>query len=102
MTVKGPGRVPETILDVELDEHSPSPWRGREIPLARFGYQRVELCVDAEASGSMENPHEVIAWANPLIRSPVQRPGDVQEDEPQTARERELRLQQLQALGYVQ
>ncbi len=102
MTVKGPGREPETILDVELDERSPSPWRGREIPLARFGFQRVELCVEAEASGSMENPHEVIAWANPLIRSPVQRPGDMPEDEPQTARERELQLQQLQALGYVQ
>lgn len=102
MTVRGPGRGPETILDVELDEHSPSPWRGREIPLARFGFQRVELCVEAEASGSMDNPHEVIAWANPLVRSPVQRPGDMPEEEPLTDRERELQLRQLQALGYVQ
>ncbi len=70
LTVQQQGKAPETVLDRTLNPDSESPWRGRWIQLARFGYQRVQMCVSTEVSGDSENPEEIVAWGNPLISSP--------------------------------
>jgi len=49
----------------------------------------------------MENPLDMVAWGNPLVSSPVQRPYE-EPTETLTEQERKLRVQQLRALGYVQ
>jgi len=95
------GETPETLLERTLNQDSKSPWRGRSIPLARFGYQRVQMCVSTEVSGEMENPEEMVAWANPLISSSVHHPFDERKRERVNEREKKLREQQLKALGYV-
>jgi hypothetical protein len=59
------------------------------------------MCVATEVVGEMENPEEVVAWGNPLVRSPVQRPHDQRKEEQISEREKKLREQQLKALGYV-
>jgi hypothetical protein len=101
LTVQKEGFAPETMLDRTLNPDSKSPWRGRWIQLGKFSYQRVKMCVATEVSGEMENPEEMVAWGNPLIRSPVQRPHDQQKEERISEREKKLREQQLKALGYV-
>ena len=101
ITVASRGDEPKTILDVSLDETSESLWRGRRLPLARYTYQRVEMCVSTEVSGEMENPEDMVAWGNPLVQSPIQHPSGELSEEQDTAREKKLREQQLRALGYV-
>ena len=95
---KGP---PETIFSRALNTESESPWRGREIRLGMYSYQRVTMCVSTEAEGEMEKPYSLVAWGNPLISSRVQHPYE-RPAEIITEQERKLREQQLQALGYVQ
>jgi hypothetical protein len=101
LTVQKEGFPPETLLDRTLNPDSKSPWRGRWIQLGKFSYQRVNMCVATEVVGEMENPEEILAWGNPLIRSPVHRPYDQQKEEQISEREKKLREQQLKALGYV-
>jgi len=101
LTVDDGSGPPETILDRTLTPESKSPWRGRDVRLGRFAYKWVTMCVATEADGEMENPLEMVAWGNPLISSPVQRPFE-ELTEIVTEQERELREQQLRALGYVQ
>jgi outer membrane protein assembly factor BamB len=101
LTVQREGGLPETVLDVTLNNGSKSPWRGRNVRLGRFSYQRVQMCVSAEVAGEMENPDEMVAWGNPLIRSPVHHPYDEQKQERVSEQEQKLREQQLKALGYV-
>jgi hypothetical protein len=101
LTVDDGDGPPETVFDRSLNPESESPWRGRRLRLGRFAYKWVTMCVATDAEGEMEDPLEMVAWGNPLISSPVQRPYE----EPTatvTEQERELREQQLRALGYVQ
>ena len=101
LTVDDGSGPPETILDRILTPESESPWRGRDVRLGRFAYKWVTMCVATEAEGEMEEPLEMVAWGNPLISSPVQRPfQNLPESFPE--QERQLREQQLKALGYVQ
>jgi len=101
LTAQRRGEPPQAVLDVTLNADSESPWRGRRIPFARFSYQRVQMCVATEVVGEMDNPEEMVAWGNPLIRSPVHHPYDEQKEERISEQERKLREQQLKALGYV-
>jgi hypothetical protein len=101
LSIAEKGRPAEGLLDRSLDTDSESPWRGRNIPLGRFGFKRVEMCVSTEAEGEMEDPLRVVAWGNPLIRSSVQHPEDQRVDKRVTEEERKLREQQLRALGYI-
>ena len=101
LTVQRHGGLPETLLDRHLNTDSDSPWRGRWLPLGRFSYQRIQMCVSTEVSGEMVNPEEMVAWGNPLIKSTVHHPYEVREEESVSERERKLREQQLKALGYV-
>jgi hypothetical protein len=101
MTLHEPGSEPEVLLDRRLTPESESPWRGRSIPLDRYAYRTVELCVDTEAEGDFADPLTVVAWGNPLILSPVQHPAVEITPEVLTEQERKLREQQLKALGYV-
>jgi len=101
LTVQREGEPPETLLDRTLNPDSKSPWRGRWIPLGKFSYQRVQMCVSTKITGEMENPEDMVAWGNPLIRSPVQHPFDEQNEARVSEREEKLREQQLKALGYV-
>jgi len=101
LTVDDGDGPPETILDRTLNPESESPWRGRSWRLGRFAYKRVTMCVATEAEGEMENPLDMVAWGNPQVSSPVQRPYE-EPTETVTEQERELREQQLRALGYVQ
>jgi hypothetical protein len=101
LTVDDGEGLPETILDRSLNPESESPWRGRNMRLGRFAYKWVTMCVATEAEGEMENPLGIVAWGNPLVSSPVQRPYE-EPTETITEQERRLREQQLRALGYVQ
>jgi hypothetical protein len=101
LTVRREGGDVETVFERVLDNESDSPWRGRWDRLARFGYQRIRMCVDTEVTGEMESPEEMVAWGNPLIRSPAQHPHEAAGRERINERERKLREQQLKALGYV-
>jgi hypothetical protein len=91
----------ETVLDVSLNTESESPWRGRNVRLGRFTYKWVTMCVSTEVQGEMENPLEMVAWGNPLIRSLAQHPEVERSEEKISEQERKLREQQLKALGYV-
>jgi hypothetical protein len=101
MTIQDAGRAPETLLDRRLDLESESPWRGRMIPLGRYAYRKVELCVATEADGDVDDPFAAVTWGNPLILSSVQHPVAEAREEVVTEQERNLREQQLKALGYV-
>ena len=96
--VDGPSEV---LLDRTLETGCESPWRGRKIPLWRFGFKRVTMCVSTEAEGEMKNPFFALAWGNPLIRSSVHHPEAERSERRITEEERKLREQQLRALGYV-
>ena len=101
LTVDTGNGVPETLLDRTLNPESVSPWRGRDLRLGRFANKLVTMCVATEAQGEMEDPLEMVAWANPRIYSRVQRPFE-ENPERLNKQERRLRKQQLEALGYVQ
>jgi hypothetical protein len=101
LTVDDGSGPPETILDRTLTPESKSPWRGRNLRLGRFANKRVTMCVATEAKGEMEDPLDMVAWGNPLISSRVQRPFE-EKPETITEQERQLREQQLKALGYIQ
>ena len=101
MTIRDQGSAPEVLLDRRLTPESESPWRGRSLPLGRYAYRTVELCVATEAEGDFADPLAVVAWGNPLILSPVQHPVVEITQEVLTEQERKLREQQLKALGYV-
>ncbi len=101
LTAQRKGHPPETLLDRTLNTESESPWRGRWVPLARFTYQNIELCLSTEVAGDMEEPERMVAWANPLIESPIQHPLELTEVGQISERERRLREQQLKTLGYI-
>jgi len=101
ITVDDGERPKETILDTTLNPESESPWRGRNLGLGKYTYKWVTMCVATEAEGEMEDPFEMVAWANPLIRSRSQHPEVERSDEKISEQERKLREQQLKALGYV-
>jgi hypothetical protein len=92
---------PETILDQTLDSESESLWQRNTVRLRQFAYKRVTMCVATEAKSEMEDPLGMAEWVNPVIFSRVQRPFQ-ERPERLTKQERELREQQLNALGYVQ
>jgi hypothetical protein len=89
------------LLDRTLTPESESPWRGRWIRLAGYGYQPVHVCVSTEVSGETDNPYDMVAWSSPLVRSSVHHPYQDRDEHAVSERERKLREQQLRALGYV-
>ncbi len=101
MTIQDGDSAPKTLLDRRLTPESESPWRGRRIPLDRYAYRTVEICVATEAVGDLADPFGAVAWGNPLILSPVQHPAANVTAEVLTEQEKKLREQQLKALGYV-
>ena len=101
LTVQKEGEAPETLLDRTLNPDSKSPWRGRSIGLGRFSYQQVQMCIATEVIGEMDNPEEMVAWGNPLIKSRIHHPYEERKRARVSTREKELREQQLKALGYV-
>jgi hypothetical protein len=101
LTVQGQDGHRQTLLERHLDTDSDSPWRGRWFPLGRYSYERVKMCVSTEVMGEMENPEEMVAWGNPLIKSTAHHPYEERKEERVSERERKLREQQLKALGYV-
>lgn len=101
LTVQREDESPEMVLDRTLNPDSESPWRGRWFPLGKYGYQQVEMCVATEVTGEMDDPEEMVAWGNPLIRSPISNPFDELGQARVSVREQKLREQQLKALGYV-
>ena len=101
LTVDAGNGSPETILDQTLNSESESPWRRTTVRLKQFAYKRVTMCVVTEAKSEMEDPLGMVEWANPVVFSRIQRPFQ-EKPERLTKQERELRKQQLNALGYVQ
>ena len=101
LTIETRRRPPEVLIDQSLSSDSEIPWRGREILLKKYASQRVTMCVATEAEGEMENPLDMVAWGNPLVRSRIQHPREAPVKEKITDQERKLREQQLKALGYV-
>jgi len=92
---------PETLIDESLGSSSDIPWRQHRVQLLDYAYQNVTMCVATEAEGTMEDPLQMVAWAYPRIRSSWQRPPSKASMSRISPRERALRKQQLEALGYV-
>ena len=100
LTIEEDGRL-ETLVDDVVDSDSERLWRETDVRLAEFRYKRVELCLSVEADGEMKKPLRMVAWANPGIRSWLQHPPEQRARKAITEEEKELRKQQLEALGYV-
>lgn len=92
------------LLDQTLDASTPS-WRTQSLSLARYAYQRVELCLATEAIGAAPGvaTEELAFWVQPDIRpesrfaaTPTEQAADDLTEE-----ERAVRLKHLRALGYV-
>ena len=101
LSIAEKGGPREVLFDTELNPESKSPWRGRKFHLGKYSYKKVELCIATEVEGDMEDPFKMVAWANPLITSRVHRPHEILSEVELTDQERELREQQLKALGYI-
>ena len=91
----------DVLFDTRLNPESKSPWRGRKFHLGKYSYKKIEMCIATEVESDLEDPFKMVAWANPLINSRVHRPHEVLSEVVLTDQERELREQQLKALGYV-
>jgi outer membrane protein assembly factor BamB len=92
---------PKTLVDVTLDETSEALWHRQTLRLGRYSMREVSLCIDTEVDGDIENPSEVVLWANPQIMSQVDRERKTLRSQRITEQERKLQEQQLKALGYV-
>ena len=92
----------QTLLDVSIDESSTKLWQTRRIPIESFFLKSVELCVATSAEGDMANPMDVVAWANPVVKSEWERNRRKVERRRVSAQEQKLREQHLKALGYVE
>ena len=88
-------------MDVTIDETSQSLWHRKTLRLNRFSMREVTMCIDTEFDGDIENPSEVVLWANPQIMSQVDRERKALRSQRITEQERKLQEQQLKALGYV-
>lgn len=91
----------ETLMDVTLGDSSEAPWQRRTLPMGRYSMREITLCIDTEIDGKIENPSEVVLWANPQVLSQTERDRKAFRPERITEQERRLREQQLKALGYV-
>ncbi len=60
------------------------------------------LCVATSADGEMEDPMEIVAWANPVVESAGERKLRKGERRRISEQEKRLREQNLKALGYVE
>jgi outer membrane protein assembly factor BamB len=101
ITIDDHERPPETLVDVTLDEASETLWHCESLRLKRFSMREVRMCIDTEIDGDIENPSEVVLWANPQIMSRVDRERKALRSRRITEQERKLQEQQLKALGYV-
>jgi hypothetical protein len=102
LSIRPEGGPREHLIDVSIDESSGNPWLWFHLQLHRFGYKRVELCVATEVEGTMANPEEVVAWAHPIIKSKWQTAELLGAFSRIDRAEKELRKQQLEALGYIE
>jgi hypothetical protein len=91
----------ETLLDVTIGESSKKSWRSFDVRLHRFAYKNLRVCFSADVDESVERPEEVFAWAYPNITSKWQTPEPVPSSSKISKKERKLRRQQLEALGYI-
>ena len=102
LSITPEGGPEETLLDVSIDESSKKTWQWFNLRLHRFAYQRARLCVATEVDGSLENPERMVAWAYPIIKSKWQTPEFAEPSQRVNERERRLRQQQLEAIGYIE
>lgn len=100
MTIVDDG-TPSVIVDKSLDSRKGKLQMRRTVPLVAYAYQHVEMCVSTEINSETENMAELAFWANPIINSKSQHPQRPRAGNRITKQERELRDQQLKALGYI-
>jgi len=101
LTIDDHEHPPETLVDVLVDEASEAPWHRQTLRLNRYSMRDVTMCIDTKVDGDIENPSEVVLWANPQILSQVDRERKALRSQRLTEQERRLQEQQLKALGYV-
>jgi hypothetical protein len=101
ITIDDHQHPPETVVDVTLDESSETLWHRHTLRLNRYSMREVTMCIDTEVDADIENPSEVVLWANPQILSQVDRNRKALRSQRITEQERRLQEQQLKALGYV-
>jgi hypothetical protein len=101
LTIDDHERSPEALVDVTLDETSDPLWYRQTVSIQRYSRRVVTMCVETEIEGAIENPTEVVLWANPQILSRADKERRAAKSGRITEQERKLREQQLKALGYV-
>ena len=89
------------IVNKTLDSGTGRLWIRQNLPLADFAFQNVEMCITTEIDSPAENLAELAFWANPIVHSKSQHPARLSAENRITKQERELRNQQLKALGYI-
>jgi hypothetical protein len=101
LTIDDDEGSPEALVDVTLDETSDPLWYRQTVSIQRYSMRVVTMCVETEIEGAIENPTEVVLWANPQILSRADKERRAAKSGRITEQERKLREQQLKALGYV-
>jgi len=99
---------PESVLLLEdrVSSVDDSTWLTRTIPLSEYAYETTTLCIDVDRidmdSTVVGEVSRVAVWENPSIVSSHTISLDVQAAvDSLSGREKEIMLQQLKALGYV-
>jgi outer membrane protein assembly factor BamB len=92
----------ERLVDSTLAS-STGAWRTlRAIPLGRWGYQKVDICLSAQLIAGADDASSRLVWGTPVISSAPLRPNGPRNRERVTEQERRLRERQLEAIGYVE
>jgi hypothetical protein len=90
-----------TLFDATIDQSSDVLWQRRVVPINRYALKKVTMCIDTDIDTDLENPGDIVLWANPLVLSKSDRERRAQRHQQITEQERRLREQQLKAIGYV-
>jgi hypothetical protein len=96
------GQASERLVDAMLSSSGEAWSELRAIPLHRFAYREVELCLEAGPAGGGGGDAARLVWGSPAVSSRTMRPAPPSEGERLSAAERALRERQLAVLGYVE
>lgn len=96
------GEKEERLVDAMLSSSGEAWSELRAIPLHRWAYREVELCLEASPTGGGGGDAARLVWGSPGISSRALRPAPPASEGRLSPTEQRLRERQLTALGYVE